>query len=98
MNVQLDPAFTPAQKQQAEFGVELFRRLARKHNISDAATLRTYRLDGEVVGVTRALRGGGTIVVGPDHTVLYGGSSIPPYTMLPEYRAGRRTDIEKFGS
>lgn len=98
MNVVLDPAFTPAQKEQAEFGVELFRRLAQKHDIDDTVTIRTYRLDTELVGVTRSLRGGGTIVVGPDHSVLYGSSSIPPYTMLPEYRAGRRTDIEKFGS
>lgn len=98
MNVKLDPGFTPAQKEQAEFGVELFRRLARKHDIDDTANIQAYRLDSEMVGVTRALRGGGTIVVGPDRTVLYGGSSIPPYSLLPEYRAGRRTDIEKFGS
>lgn len=98
MNIRLDPELTPAQKEQAEFGVELFRRLARKHNVAETADIRAYRLDSVIVGVSRAIRGGGTILVGPDLTVLYGSSSIPPYAMLPEYHTGRRTDIEKFGS
>lgn len=53
-------------------------------------------LDNDVLLVWSDRRGLGSVLVGPDLSVLYFNSSIGPADALEAYRGGRRTPLEKF--
>ncbi|WP_127794266.1 hypothetical protein [Agromyces sp. LHK192] len=81
----------------AEIGTGLFERLARDAGQADAGPLNLVRLpDGLGVAVVRAVRGGGTIFVAPDGSVLYLASAIDITTGLDVFRDGERTPLSRF--
>ncbi|WP_326658287.1 hypothetical protein [Streptomyces sp. NBC_00385] len=83
---------TPEQRQLIEFGEALY------HRISPDATLGHVLLpeDG-AVAVVHQVRGGGTIIVAADRSVLFAGSAHDIGVALTEFRAGARTPVERFG-
>jgi hypothetical protein len=88
---QLSPALEPL----AARGEALFRQLATKagQGLTDPMTLVPFD-DG--VAVVRAVRGGATIFVGPDQTVLYSSSAMSFEDGVRAFRAGRRTAPDRF--
>lgn len=52
--------------------------------------------DGLGVAVFEMARGGGTVYVAPDETVLFVASAIDPAEGLAQFRSGRRTPKDKF--
>lgn len=88
---QLSPALQPL----AERGESLFRQLAAKTGQGMSDPLTFVPVD-DGVAVVRAVRGGGTIFVGPDQTVLYSGSSLTFEDGVRAFRSGVRTAPEKF--
>ncbi|MFB7470555.1 hypothetical protein [Kitasatospora sp. NPDC056184] len=82
---------TPEQQRLIEFGEELYRRIA-----PEADTGHVLLPDDGAVAVVHRVRGGGTILVAADRSVLFFGSALNLDTVLIEFRAGRRTPVERF--
>ncbi|MEV0609960.1 hypothetical protein AB0I61_26700 [Polymorphospora rubra] len=82
---------TPPQQRLIDRGTELFRRIAPGARLA-------HRLlpDDEGVVVVQPVRGGGSIYVAPDGSVLFAASAIPPHRALEAFRAGRRTPVDRF--
>jgi hypothetical protein len=65
--------------------------------LAPGTTLNTIVLDdGAGVCLVHAVRGGGTIYVAPDLSVLFVGSALDFQQGLAEFLAGRRTPLQKF--
>ncbi|MEU1347206.1 hypothetical protein [Streptomyces sp. NPDC005795] len=83
---------TPGQRQLLEFGAALYRRIA-----PDAALGHVLLPEDDAVAVVHQVRGGGTVLVGADRSVLFSPSSRDIGVALAEFRAGARTPVERFG-
>lgn len=94
--VPVDRSTLPAELETlAAVGESLFRRLADGAGRSLDETLTVVPFD-DGVAVVRPVRGGGTIFVGPDGTVLYQGSSVGFARGVAAFRAGERTALDRF--
>ncbi|USQ86304.1 hypothetical protein NFX46_22905 [Streptomyces phaeoluteigriseus] len=82
---------TPEQRRLVEFGEELYRRIA-----PDADLGRVLLPEDDAVAVVHRVRGGGTILVAADRSVLFFGSALDISAALIDFRAGRRTPVEQF--
>ena len=90
-------ALPPDQRALADVGRNLFERLAQDAGEAAAGPLNPVPLpEGLGVAVVRAVRGGGTIFVAPDSSVLYVGSAIDISAGLDAFREGQRTPLSKF--
>ncbi|MVA75880.1 hypothetical protein GC722_07570 [Auraticoccus sp. F435] len=88
------PTPTAAQQRLLEVGSALWRRM-----VPEDAPLG-YRLlpeDGAVT-VSHLVRGGGTLYVAADGSVLFAASSVPPHQALETFRSGRRSDTTRLRS
>ncbi|MFI7366135.1 hypothetical protein ACIBO4_28725 [Streptomyces sp. NPDC050149] len=83
---------TAEQQRLIEFGEALFRRTA-----PDAVLSHVLLPEDDVVAVVHRVRGGGKILVAADRSVLFCGSARDIDFALTEFRAGRRTPVERFG-
>ncbi|TXS34911.1 hypothetical protein [Streptomyces sp. OR43] len=83
---------TPEQRQLIEFGEGLYRRIS-----PDAALGHVLLPEDDAVAVVHQVRGGGTIIVAADRSVLFAGSAYDIGVALTEFRAGARTPVERFG-
>lgn len=79
----------------ADHGTALFHSLAAKSGTPFDDPLTIVPFDGGVA-VVRAIRGGGTIFVAADRTVMYRASSYTFDRALAEFRAGERTPLDAF--
>ncbi|NUK04540.1 hypothetical protein HRW23_17875 [Streptomyces lunaelactis] len=82
---------TPDQLRLIEFGEALYRRIA-----ADADIGHVLLPEDGAVAVVHRVRGGGTILVAADRSVLFFGSALDMSAALIEFRAGRRTPVERF--
>ncbi|WP_405594474.1 hypothetical protein [Streptomyces sp. NBC_01092] len=82
---------TPDQWRLIEFGKALYRRIA-----ADADIGHVLLPEDGAVAVVHRVRGGGTILVAADRSVLFFGSALDISAALIEFRAGRRTPVELF--
>ncbi|MFI2209813.1 hypothetical protein [Streptomyces sp. NPDC020141] len=85
------PDPTPEQRRLIEFGGALYRRVAPDADLGHVLLPE----DGAVAVVHRA-RGGGTVLVAADRSVLFFGSALDIGAALTDFRAGRRTPLERF--
>ncbi|MEU1473514.1 hypothetical protein ABZ434_35550 [Streptomyces sp. NPDC005761] len=83
---------TPEQQQLIEFGEALYRRMS-----PGAALGHVLLPEDEAVAVVHRVRGGGTIIVAADRSVLFSGSAHDIGFALTAFRAGGRTPVERFG-
>ncbi|MEU9204460.1 hypothetical protein [Streptomyces sp. NPDC048332] len=83
---------TPEQRQLIAFGEALYRRIS-----PDAALGHVLLPEDDAVAVVHQVRGGGTILVAADRSVLFAGSARDIGFALTEFRAGARTPVERFG-
>lgn len=83
---------TPEQRRLLEFGAALYRRIS-----PDAALGHLLLPEDDAVAVVHQVRGGGTILVGADRSVLFSPSARDISVALAEFRAGARTPVERFG-
>jgi hypothetical protein len=84
---------TAARQRMIETGVELFQRIA-----PGAEVIHHLLPDDDAVLVVHPVRGGGSIHVASDGSVLYTGSAVSPHLAIEWFRAGQRTPIEKFAA
>lgn len=90
-------ALTPDQRTLADTARALFEQLARDAGEADSGPLNVVPLPEALgVAVVRAVRGGGTIFVAPDSSVLYVGSAIDISVGLDAFREGQRTPLSRF--
>ncbi|GAA2646181.1 hypothetical protein GCM10010425_64350 [Streptomyces spororaveus] len=82
---------TPEQRRLIEFGEALYRRIA-----ADADIGHVLLPEDDAVAVVHRARGGGTILVAADESVLFSGSALDINAALIDFRAGRRTPVERF--
>jgi hypothetical protein len=85
------PAPTPEQRRLIEFGEMLYGRI-----VPDADTGHVLLPEDDAVAVVHRVRGGGTILVAADRSVLFSGSALDLSTALASFRAGRRTPTDRF--
>ncbi|WP_393060181.1 hypothetical protein [Streptomyces sp. LN549] len=83
---------TPEQRRLIEFGEALYRRIT-----PDAGLGHVLLPEDDAVAVVHQVRGGGTILVAADRSVLFSGSSRDISAALTDFRAGVRTPEERFG-
>ncbi len=76
-----------------EVGVELFQRIA-----PGAKVIHHLLPDDDAVLVVHPVRGGGSMYVASDGSVLFTGSAVSPHLALERFRAGQRTPIEQFAA
>lgn len=89
--VRIDPAqATAAQARLIEVGTQLLRRRWPD------AVLDAFALDGGAVLLTQPVRGGVSLYVASDESVMFAASSLEPSAAREMFRAGRRTDPAKF--
>ncbi|MEV5491062.1 hypothetical protein AB0L47_24185 [Streptomyces bobili] len=81
----------PEQRRLLQFGEELYRRIA-----PDADLGHVLLPEDDAVAVVHRVRGGGTILVAADRSVLFSGSALDIGVALIDFRAGRRTPVERF--
>ncbi len=82
---------TAEQRRLIDVGIDLFRRLAPD------AELGFWLLPADdAVMVYHGVRGGGSIYVAPDESVLFAASAVSPDVALEAFRGGKRTAKEKF--
>ncbi|MGX1267519.1 hypothetical protein [Streptomyces phaeoluteigriseus] len=82
---------TPEQLLLIEFGEALY------HRITPDADLGHVLLpEDDAVAVVHRVRGGGTILVAADRSVLFSGSARDIGAALIDFRAGRRTPVARF--
>ncbi|MFI0793348.1 hypothetical protein ACH4OY_11710 [Micromonospora rubida] len=74
-----------------ERGTELFGRIA-----PGAELVHHLLPEDDAVLVVRPVRGGGSIYVAHDGSVLFAPSAVPPHQALELFRSGQRTPAEKF--
>ncbi|MER5274725.1 hypothetical protein ABT025_03080 [Streptomyces sp. NPDC002809] len=85
------PQPTPEQQRLLEFGEALY------GHISPGADLGHVLLpEDDAVAVVHRVRGGGTILVAADRSVLFSGSARDLSAALTDFRAGVRTPVERF--
>lgn len=82
---------TPEQLGLIEFGEALYRRIDPGADIGHVLLP-----EDRAVAVVHRVRGGGTILVAADRSVLFFGSALDISTALIDFRAGRRTPVERF--
>ena len=84
---------TARQRRLTAWGVELFRRISPDEDLA-----LTFHLlpDDDAVLVVHAVRGGGSIYVAADETVLFAASALSPDKALEAFRSGTRTSVDKF--
>ncbi|MBO4210597.1 hypothetical protein [Micromonospora echinofusca] len=82
---------TLSQRCMIERGVALFGQIA-----PGAHLVHHLLPDDDAVLVVRAGRGGASIYVASDHSVLYAVSAMPPHLALERFRQGARTPPEQF--
>lgn len=82
---------TPEQQRLIEFGEALYRRIAPNADIGHVLLA-----EDDAVAVVHRVRGGGTILVAADRSVLFFGSALDISAALIDFRAGRRTPMERF--
>ncbi|MEU9554197.1 hypothetical protein [Streptomyces fumanus] len=87
-----DAALTPRQRRLAGLGRALLRRAAGR----DAPFAVTALPEDDAVVVVHRVRGGGSVYVAADETVLFAGSAAPPHEAIEVFRSGRRTPLEHF--
>jgi len=87
---------SPEQRQLADRGLDLFRSLDAKIGRSADAPVSALPFDGGIA-VMQAVRGGGTIFVAADGSVMYRSSSFTFDRALADFSTGSRTPIESFG-
>ncbi|MFC9559251.1 hypothetical protein [Agromyces sp. NPDC056965] len=94
----VDPeALSSEQRELAETARALFEQLARDAGQADAGPLNVVPLPDDLgVAVVRAVRGGGSIFVAHDSSVLYVASSLDLPTGLDLFREGQRTPLSSF--
>lgn len=83
---------TPEQRELIEFGEALYRRVS-----PDAALGHVLLPEDDAVAVVHRVRGGGTVLVGADRSVLFSPSARDIGVALTEFRAGVRTPVDRFG-
>ncbi|MEE4491085.1 hypothetical protein [Streptomyces sp. BE230] len=83
---------TPEQRRLIEFGEALYRRVS-----PDAVLGHVLLPEDDAVAVVHQVRGGGTILVAADRSVLFSGSARDISAALIDFRAGVRTPVERFG-
>ncbi|HEY9330718.1 MAG TPA: hypothetical protein VIS09_21175 [Streptomyces sp.] len=83
---------TPEQQRLIEFGEALYRGIT-----PDADLGHVLLPEDDAVAVVHRVRGGGTIIVAADRSVLFAGSAHDIGVALTEFRAGARTPVERFG-
>ncbi|WP_405644960.1 hypothetical protein [Streptomyces uncialis] len=89
-----DPALpTPEQRRLINFGKSLYRGIT-----PDADLGHVLLPEDDAVAVVHRVRGGGTILVAADRSVLFSGSAHDIGTALTDFRAGARTPLERFRS
>ncbi|WP_406093125.1 hypothetical protein [Streptomyces sp. NBC_01013] len=86
------PQPTPGQQRLIEFGEALYRRMS-----PDAGLGHVLLPDDDAVAVVHQVRGGGSILVAADRSVLFFGSALDISAALLDFRAGVRTPVERFG-
>ncbi|MEU9669824.1 hypothetical protein AB0J81_35590 [Streptomyces bobili] len=85
------PLGTPEQRRLLQFGEALYRRIA-----PDADLGHVLLPEDDAVAVVHRVRGGGTILVAADRSVLFFGSALDISAALIDFRSGRRTPVEQF--
>ena len=89
-----DPADVEDERRQrrlVDWGIELFRRIAPDIELGH----RLLPEDDAVVVFHRG-RGGGSIYVAADESVLFMASAVPPHEAVEMFRSGLRTPVERF--
>ena len=82
---------TGAQRRLITMGTELL------HRVWPGVELTTYALPSDdAVVLVQPVRGGVTLYVAADESVLFAASSLSPHTSLEMFRSGRRTDPAEF--
>ncbi|MGW9630831.1 hypothetical protein ACWGST_09010 [Agromyces sp. NPDC055520] len=90
-------ALSSQQLELAAVARALFEQLARDAGQTDTAQLNVVPLPDDLgVAVVRAVRGGGTIFVDHDASVLYVASAIDLPVGLDLFREGQRTPLSSF--
>lgn len=79
----------------AAFGEALFRRIAAATGRTPDEPLRVVPFD-DGIAVMQPMRGGATIFVGADRTVLFQTSAVGFSKGVAAFRAGERTPLERF--
>jgi hypothetical protein len=87
-----DAALTPRQRRLAGLGRALLRRAAG----GDMPLAVTALPEDDAVVVAHRVRGGGSVYVAADETVLFAGSAASPHEAIEVFRSGRRTPLEHF--
>ncbi|MEH1016258.1 hypothetical protein V6U90_24515 [Micromonospora sp. CPCC 206060] len=89
----LESGPTAQQRHLIAWGTELFRRIS-----PDPDLTLTFRLlpDDDAVLIVHPVRGGGSIYVAADETVLFAASAIAPHKALEAFRSGTRTPVDRF--
>ncbi|MFF5256461.1 hypothetical protein ACFY4K_31035 [Streptomyces leeuwenhoekii] len=87
-----DAALTPRQRRLAGLGRALLRRAAG----GDMPLAVTALPQDDAVMVAHRVRGGGSVYVAADETVLFAGSAASPHEAIEVFRSGRRTPLEHF--
>ncbi|MGW0433666.1 hypothetical protein ACWDV4_14150 [Micromonospora sp. NPDC003197] len=80
------------QQRLTDWGIELFHR-----TVPGVALHHRLLPEDDAVLVVHPVRGGGSIYVAPDESVLFVASAVPPHLALEMFRSGRRTPVERFG-
>lgn len=86
------PGATPEQQRLIDLGVAYWRRTPS----GDAPLGAELLPDDEAVVVSQQVRGGGSIYVAADGSVLFAGSAVPPHEAIEVFRSGRRTPPDRF--
>lgn len=87
---------TPEHLAQEQFGKELWAKLLASKGESEGELVATLWSDDLVTIIQRESYGGGTLLVGPDLTVLFFGSALKMSKAAAAYLNGRRTPIDNF--
>lgn len=62
----------------------------------DVATSRAYDVEDGIIRVSSDIRGVGSVLVGPDLSVLFFASQVSPERAVEVWKSGRRTPLEHF--
>lgn len=87
-----DAALSLRQRRLAGLGRALLRRAAG----GDVPLAVTVLPEDDAVVVAHRVRGGGSVYVAADETVLFAGSAASPHEAIEVFRSGRRTPLEQF--
>ncbi len=90
-------ALSAEQEEAADFGRQLFERLAAANRAADGGRFAATAGPAGAVVVARRVKGGGRIYVAADRSVLYVASHLSTVEADAAFVAGERTPVEKFG-